>query len=120
MLNIKSIIVGLVFSIFIVACTSNTEVESNGYYGRWTLAKVVYDDGDFKDLSNETGHFINIGKTEVSEIMAENGVRTYPYTQEGDVLNVDYGSGIDTWTIVEPLEHSMKIDTPIGRYVLTR
>lgn len=120
MLNIKSIIVGLVFSIFIVACTSNKEVESNSYYGKWTLIKVVYDDGDFKDLSNETGHFINIGKTEVSEIMAEHGVRTYPYTQEGDVLNVTTGTHDVTWTIVEPLEHSMKIDTSIGRYILTR
>jgi hypothetical protein len=52
--------------------------------------------------------------------MAEYGVRTYPYTQEGNVLNVDYGSGMDTWIIIEALEHSMKIDTPIGRYVLTR
>lgn len=120
MLHIKSIIVSVLLSVFIVACTSNKELGSNAYYGKWTLTKVVYDDGDFKDLSNKSGHFISIGKTEVSEIMAEYGVRTYPYTQEGDVLNVNYGSGIETWTIVEPSEHSMKIDTPIGRYVLTR
>ncbi len=120
MLSIKSIIISVLLSVFIVACTSNKEVGSNAYYGKWTLTKVVYDDGDFKDLINKPGHFINIGKAEVSEIMAEYGVRTYPYTQEGDVLNVNYGSGIDIWTIVESTEHSMEIDTPIGRYVLTR
>lgn len=120
MLNIKSIIVGLVFSIFIVACTSNKEVESNSYYGKWTLIMVVYDDGDFKDLTNKSGHFINIGKTEVSEIMAEYGVRTYPYTQEGNVFTVTSGSRNVFWTIVEKSEHSMEIDTPIGRYILTR
>ena len=84
------------------------------------LTKVVYDDGDFKDLSNKPGYFINIGKTEVSEIMAEYGVRTYPYTQEGDVFIVTTGSHDVTWSIVESSEHSMEIDTPIGRYVLTR
>lgn len=120
MLSIKSIIVGLLFSIFIVACTSNTEVESNGYYGKWTLNKVIYESGRFKDLSNKPGYFINIGKTEVSEIMAEHGVRTYPYTQEGDVFTVTSSTRDVTWTIVEPSEQSMKIDTPIGRYVLTR
>jgi hypothetical protein len=118
--NIKSIIVCIFLSIFIVACTSNTEVEASSYYGKWTLNKVIYDDGDFKDLSDKSGHFINIGKTEVSEIMAEYGVRTYPYTQEGDVFTVTSGTRDVTWTIIESSQHSMKIDTPIGRYVLTR
>ena len=52
--------------------------------------------------------------------MAEYGVRTYPYTQEGNVLTVTSGSRNVFWTIVEKSEHSMEIDTPIGRYVLTR
>lgn len=120
MSNIKLIIVCIFLSIFIVACTSNAEVESNSYYGKWTLNQVVYDNGDFKDLSNKPGHFINIGKTEVSEFLGEYGVRTYPYIQEGDVLSVTYGSSVGTWTIIESSEYSMKIDTPIGRYVLAR
>ena len=74
MLSIKSIIVSVLLSVFIVACTSNKEVGSNAYYGKWTLTKVVYDDGDFKDLSNKSGHFISIGKTEVSDVM--NGLAT--------------------------------------------
>lgn len=120
MFNIKSIIVCVLLSFFIIACASNTEIEGASYYGKWRLIKVVYDDGDFKDLTNKSGHFINIGKTEVSEIMAEYGVRTYPYTQEGNVFTVTSGSRNVFWTIVEKSEHSMEIDTPIGRYILTR
>jgi hypothetical protein len=118
--NLKSIIVYVFLSFLLSACASKAEVESNSYYGKWTLNKVIYESGRFKDLSNKPGYFINIGKSEVSEIMAEHGVRTYPYTQEGDVLNVTTGTHDVTWTIVEPSEYSMKIDTPIGRYVLTR
>ena len=120
MLSIKSIIVSVLLSVFIVACTSNTEVGSNSYYGKWTLNKVIYESGRFKDLSNKPGYFINIGKTEVSEIMAEYGVRTYPYTQEGNVLTVTSGTRDVTWAIVERSQYSMKIDTPIGRYILSR
>jgi hypothetical protein len=118
--NIKLIIISILLSLCVIACVSNTGLESNRYHGKWTLNKVIYDDGDFKDLSDKSGHFINIGKTEVSEIMAEYGVRTYPYTQEGDVFTVTTGTRDVTWTIIESSEHSMKIDTPIGRYVLTR
>lgn len=117
---IQSIIICIFISLSLTACASKSEVDGNSYYGKWTLIKVVYDDGDFKDLSNTSGHFINIGKTEVSEIMAEYGVRTYPYTQEGNVLTVTSGPHDFTWTIVESSEHSMEIDTPIGRYILTR
>jgi len=113
-------IVCIFSSILLMACASTLEVDVNNYYGKWRLIKVVYDDGDFKDLTNKSGHFINIGKTEVSEIMAEYGVRTYPYTQEGNVFTVTSGSRNVFWTIVEKSEHSMEIDTPIGRYILTR
>ena len=117
---IKSIIICIFISLSLTACVLGAEIEGASYYGKWRLIKVVYDDGDYKDLSNKPGHFITIDKTEVSEIMAEYGVRTYPYTQEGNVLTVTSGSRNVFWTIVEKSEHSMEIDTPIGRYVLTR
>lgn len=71
MSNVKSIIVCVFLSVYIVACASNVEIGNNSYYGKLRLNQVIYDDGDFKDLSNKSGH-------------------------------------------------SMKIDTPIGRYVLTK
>ena len=120
MYNIKLTIILTLLSIFIIACSSNEVTKTNGYYGKWTLLKVEYEDGDFKDLRNKAGHFINIGETEVSEIMAEYGVRTYPYTQEGNVLTVTSGTRNVFWTIVKSSEHAMEIDTPIGRYVLSR
>lgn len=120
MFNIKSIIVGLFFSIFIIACTFNTGVESNSYYGKWTLNKVVDEDGDFRDFTKEPGNFVHIKKSEVSEIIAGHGVRSYSYTQRSNVLTLTSGTHDFIWTIVESSEHSMEIDTPIGRYVLTR
>ena len=120
MLNIKSTIVCIFFLIFIVACASNTEVENNSYYGKWTLNTVVDEDGDFRDFTKEPGNFIHIKKSEVSEIIAGHGVRSYPYTQDGDVFTLISAGVPITWTIVESSEHSMEIDTPIGRYVLTR
>ena len=119
-MSIKSNLVGLFLSVFVVACTSNTEVENNSYYGKWTLNKVVDEDGDFRDFTKEPGNFVHIKKSEISEIIAGHGVRTYPYTQEGDVFIVTTGTHNVIWTIVESSEHSMEIDTPIGRYVLTR
>jgi len=120
LINFKSIIVYIFLSILLSACASKAEVDGNSYYGKWTLNKVIYESGRFKDLSNKPGYFINIGKTEVSEIMAEYGVRTYPYTQEGNVLTVTSGTRDVTWAIVERSQYSMKIDTPIGRYILSR
>jgi hypothetical protein len=117
MYKIKSTIIYMITSVFVIACTFPTVEDNNSYYGKWRLNTVVYDDGDFKDLSNKAGHFINFSKTEVSEIMAAYGVRTYPYIQESDVFIVTYASGKDTWTIVESSEHSMQIDAPNGRYV---
>jgi len=120
LLNIKSIIVGLFFSIFIIACTFNTGVDSNTYYGKWTLNKVVDEDGDFRDFTKEPGNFINIGKSEVSEIIAGHGVRSYSYIQRDNVLTLTSGTHDFIWTITESSEHSMEIGTPIGRYILTR
>ena len=120
MLNIKSIIVGLFFSIFITACISNTEVEKNTYYGKWTLNKVVDEDGDFRDFTKEPENFVHIKKSEVSEIIAGHGVRRYSYIQRGNVLTLTSGTHDFIWTITESSEHSMEIDTPIGRYILSR
>jgi hypothetical protein len=120
LLNIKSIIVGLFFSIFITACISNTEVENNGYYGKWTLNKVVDEDGDFRDFTKEPGNFVHIKKSEVSEIIAGHGVRSYSYIQRGNVLTLTSGTHDFIWTITESSKHSMKIDTPIGRYILSQ
>jgi hypothetical protein len=103
-----------------MACASTAEVDSNTYYGKWTLNKVVDEDGDFRDFTKEPGNFVHIKRSEVSEIIAGHGVRSYPYTQEGDVLILISGGVPIVWSIVENSEHSMKIDTPIGRYILSR
>ena len=120
MLNIKLIIVYIFSSILLVACASNTEAGSNSYYGKWTLNKVVDEDGDFRDFTKKPGNFVHIKKSEVSEIIAGHGVRSYSYTQRGNVLTLTSGTHDFIWTIMESSEHSMEIDTPIGRYVLTR
>jgi hypothetical protein len=119
-LNIKSIVVFVLLSFSITACTFNTGVDSNIYYGKWTLNKVVDEDGDFRDFTKEPGNFVHIKKSEVSEIIAGHGVRSYSYIQRDNVLTLTSGTHDFIWTITESSEHSMKIDTSIGRYVLTR
>ncbi|MFT6189016.1 MAG: hypothetical protein ACJARQ_000748 [Oleispira sp.] len=103
-----------------MACASNTEVGSNSYYGKWTLNKIIYKSGRSRDFTKEPGNFVHIKETEVSEIIVGHGVRSYPYTQETNVLTLISGGEPDIWRVVESTEHSMKIDTSIGRYVLTR
>lgn len=120
MLNIKSIIICIFASILLMACASSSEVDSNTYYGKWTLNKVVDEDGDFRDFTKEPGNFVHIKKSEVSEIIAGHGVRSYSYIQRGNVLTLTSGTHDFIWTIMESSEHSMKIDTPIGRYILSR
>lgn len=120
MLNIKLIIVCIFSSILLMACVSSSEVDSNTYYGKWTLNKVVDEGGDFRDFTKEPGNFVHIKKSEVSEIIAGHGVRSYSYIQRGNVLTLSSGTHDFIWTIMESSEHSMEIDTPIGRYILTR
>jgi hypothetical protein len=118
--NIKSIIICIIASFLLVACASNTEVGSNSYYGKWTLNKIIYKSGRSRDFTKEPGNFVHIKETEVSEIIVGHGVRSYPYTQEANVLTLISGGEPDIWSVVESTEHSMKIDTSIGRYILTR
>ncbi|MFT7110991.1 MAG: hypothetical protein ACI843_002668 [Psychrobacter glaciei] len=120
LLNIKSIIICIFASFLLVACASNTEVGSNSYYGKWTLNEIIYKSGRSRVFTKEPRNFVHIKETEISEIIVGHGVRSYPYTQEGDVLILISGGEPDIWSVVESTEHSMEIDTPIGRYILSR
>lgn len=119
-LKIRRTLVGIIISLFVVACVSTTGVENTSLYGKWTLNKVVDEDGDFIDFTNHPGNFVHIKQSEVSEIIAGHGVRTYPFTQEGDVLTLISGGVPINWIIVASTEGSLELDTPIGRYSLSR
>jgi hypothetical protein len=118
--NIKSIIICILFSFLLTACVSSTGIESNSYYGKWTLNEIIYKSGRSRDFTKELGNFVHIKETEISEIIVGYGARTYPYTQDANVLTLISGGVPDIWHILENTEHSMKIDTSIGRYILTR
>jgi hypothetical protein len=120
MSNIKLIIISILLSLCVIACASNSGVESNGYYGKWTLNKIIYKNGRSRDFTKEPGNFVHIKETEISEIIVGHGVRTYPYTQNENLLTLISGGVPETWSIFESTAHSIKIDTSIGRYVLTR
>ena len=111
---------GIIFSLFIVACASTTGVENTSLYGKWTLNKVVDEDGDFRDFTNHPGNFVHIKQSEVSEIIAGHGVRSYPYSKNGDVLTLISGGVPINWIIVVNTERLLELDTPIGRYILSR
>jgi len=110
----------MITSFLLVACASNTEVGSNSYFGKWALNEIIYKSGRSRGFTKEPGNFVHIKETEISEIIVGHGVRSYPYTQEGDVLTLISGGDSLIWGVVESTERSMKIDTSIGRYILTR
>lgn len=120
MYKIKASSVCILYAFLVAACASPSGSVSENDYGQWTLNQVVYGDGDSKDFSSNPGNFVDISPAEISEVYAEHGKRTYSYTREGDVLTLFVGSERITWTVVDRTSGGLKIDTPIGRYVLSR
>lgn len=104
----------------ITACVSPFGAEVDSDNGQWVLKQVIYDDGDSKDFSSNSGNFVDIGQAEISEVYADHGKRTYPYTRDGDVFTLLVGDERITWTVVDRSSDRLKIDTPIGRYILSR
>jgi len=97
------------------------EVENlNSLYGKWTLNEINYKSGRSRDFTKEPGNFVHFKEHEISEIIAGHGVRTYPYTKEGDTYTLISGGEPFTWHVIERTESTMKIDTSFGRYILSR
>ncbi len=120
MLNIKTIVLCIFLPVLTVGHASTAWAGSNDYQGKWTLDEIIYKSGRSRDFTKEPGNFIHIKETEISEIIVGHGVRSYPYTHEGDVLTLISGGVPDIWSILDSTEHAMTIDTSIGRYILTR
>ena len=121
MLNLKSIIFCFFFATILVGCSSIVEVgDRNSLFGKWTLNEIIYKSGRTRDFTKEPGNFVHFKEHEISEIIAGHGVRTYPYTKEGDTYTLISGGEPFTWLVIERTESTMKIDTSFGRYILSR
>jgi hypothetical protein len=92
----------------------------NNHNGKWTLNEIIYKSGRSRDFTQEAGNFVHFKEHEISEIIAGHGVRTYPYTKEGDTYTLISGGEPFTWHVIESTENTMNIETSFGRYSLSR
>lgn len=100
--------------------STGTEAEHKSYYGTWTIMKVVLKNGEIKDLTNGPIDYVHIRKSEIAEQISGYGIKNYNYIETDNTLIVMAGNRVSTWKIIENTRNTMEIDTPIGRYILTR
>lgn len=99
---------------------NKTQASHKTYYGKWTLIKIVYPNGDIKDFSDHPANYIHIKENEISENMPGYGKKTYNYLEKDNTLIIMAGNRLSTWNIVKSSLREMEIETVAGRYVLAR
>lgn len=99
---------------------NKTQASHKNYYGKWTLIKIVYQNGDIRDLTEQPVNYVHIKENEISEVMPGYGVRTYNYIEKDNTLLIMAGNRLSTWKIVKSTQNAMEIETSAGRYVLVR
>lgn len=118
-----------VFSILLLsACATTNERASSGdrannthsYYGKWTLVKIVLENGEVKDFTNAPANYVHIKETEITEDMPGYGIKNYNYIEKDNTLIIMAGNRLSTWKIVKQTPNTLEIQTAAGRYVLTR
>ena len=97
-----------------------SDTESKIYHGKWTLIKIVYQNGDIRDFTDKPVNYVHIKEHEISEIMPGYGVRTYNYMEKDNILIIMSGNRLSTWKIVKSTQNTMEIETSAGRYILVR
>jgi hypothetical protein len=103
-----------------LACSVEKDTEKYEIFGKWALKQVAYPDGTHKEFEINSGNYVEIGRGYVVEIMAEDGETNYSYSRQGNNLNLLAGDEIVTWVIGKHEKNEMEIDTPVGRYILSR
>ena len=125
---LKSLIVCVFSLLLMTACvttdglgrSTGTETEHKSYYGTWTIMKVVLKNGEIKDLTNGPIDYVHIRKSEIAEEISGYGIKNYNYIATDNTLIVMAGNRMSTWKIIENTKNTMEIETPAGRYILSR
>ena len=134
---LQSLIICAVSLVLLSACAttnglSNSSGDSSGsgnaekpaehksYHGKWTLVKIVFENGKIQDFSDSPANYVHIKQTEITEEMPGYGVRNYNYFEKNNTFIIMSGNRLSTWQIVKQTENILEIQTAAGRYVLTR
>lgn len=140
MLSIKSLIVCALSLLLITACATTSEstsgtfgqkisksgskkgsdTDSKIYYGKWTLVKIIDQNGDIRDFTNEPANYVHIKEHEIAEVMHGYGVKTYNYMEKDNTFIIMSGNRLSTWKLVKSSQNSLEIETSAGRYILVR
>ncbi len=107
---------GLAFFLLTLLGCSGKETAAQNIQGRWTLSEVVYEDGTTKTLGD--GNAVVFEPLAIVEVIEGLGKRRYPYSLNKDTLLLKVGNEQVVWKVVEQKIDSLKINTPIGLYVL--
>lgn len=94
--------------------------EHKSYHGKWTLVKIVSENGEVQDFSDSPANYVQIKKTEITEEMPGYGVRNYNYFEKNNTFIIMSGNRLSSWKIVKQTENTLEIETAAGRYVLIR
>ena len=100
--------------------TPHSQSSHKTYYGKWTLIKIVYPNGETKDFSDQPANYVQIKENEISETMPGYGVKSYNYIEKDNTFIIMAGNRLSTWKIVKQTSNTMEIETAAGRYVLVR
>lgn len=123
---VKSFVLTLVTIVMLSACATTTTIPTNSqtehksYFGKWTLVKIVYPNGESKDFSDQPANYIHITENEISENMPGYGIKTYNYMEKDNTLIIMAGNRLSAWTIKNSSQNTLEIETAAGVYLLER
>ena len=91
-------------------CSPLLYSKENDIQFKWKLIEIIVSDID-------TIKIVNWG---ILQIMKKHRNRYYPYTREGKILHVISGEVVRKWEVLHVDEHNLRLDSPLGIYVLKR
>tara|TARA_B100001059_G_scaffold21522_1_gene17308 strand:- start:91 stop:447 length:357 start_codon:yes stop_codon:yes gene_type:complete len=92
--------------------------KENDIQFKWKLIEVIASDID--TIKIDDGNFFKIDNSGILQIMKKHGNRYYPYTREGKILHVTSGEVVRKWEVLHVDDHNLRLDSPLGIYVLKR
>jgi hypothetical protein len=115
---VRPLIIMILGFALLAACSSHSSTNAPSIYGRWAVAKVVYEDSSEKFLG--AGNFVNIFDDYIVEGAQGYGKRRYPYERNQDALILMSGGESVVWDVVLISKDQLRINTPIGLYILDK
>lgn len=112
--RVTAILISMSFLVFSAGCIS----DESSILGRWHMVSIDYGDGSEKILGGENS--VVFEEKHIVEQIEGFGNRRYTYVKKNSQLILKSGGEDVIWTLVGQSQDSLKIDTPIGIYNLSR